>query len=754
MKKRYSKAVKFLSVVLTICLSLCVALPQGAVFAEEADYVTSAKAEIEAQTENYQLAAENKNLALYVDMKSGYFAVLNKNNGSVWYSVPTDVNEDSISKGVAKQNNRSHLVLEYIAVEDIFTGNGSRDANSASGCVAKGGLKVTKIKDGVQLMFNFVDLEFKIPVTYVIKDDHLEASVDLKNFDEGTKNQLITLQFLPCMGAANQQENGYLFVPDGCGAVAGFNKGIISSGYSKMVYSGDRAEVAEQNVTQQEDIRFPVFGTVVEGKGAMFGIITSGDGASTIYARTASTRQNYNVISSRLRYRIYRVGTSLYTNAGTGDRISTVTQAPFGVDSYTLRYYFLSGEDANYSGMANCYRDYLTKEKGLKKSVDKSTLALNVYGSLETTANFLGIKYNKKRVLTSFEDAQNIVEELKESGVDNISLLYTGWTNNGVINRKYLKSAAPLSVLGGKKDLDTLLQYLKDNDFEYYLGADFLNYTTSGGGVSRKNDSSIAPNGDLAVQFDYSIVTYEYDPEIKPWVLISPLELKSASSKFIKNFNKRGYDSIFLANIGSMVYSDFSPKDGIYRSTSITLFENFVKDIEVENVAVDGGNSYVVPYADRIYNLSISSSKYDLFDYDVPFMQMVLHGYKNYTTPAVVQSVDPKTTYLKSLETGSDLQFLCISDDSYNLRETRLSSMYSSEFSLWKDTAVEYYKAQKQVNNPVFDQTIVKHECLAANVFKTVYSNGTTVYVNYSDQDVTVEDVTVKAENYALKEAA
>lgn len=755
MKKRYSKAVKILSVILILCLSLCVALPQNVTFAEEAQEVTAAKEEIKSQ-KGYKQVAENKNLIFYANMSNGYFAVLNKNNGSTWYSVPPNVDDDKLTKGLARAEVRSHIVLDYLPIEDLYKGVGVQSANSQQACLQKGGLKVEQITNGVKLTFTFESLGFVIPVTYTINDNYLEATIDTKNLDEGDRNLLVTVYFLNTMGAVGPEENGYLFIPDGCGAIASFNKGIVPySNYSKMVYGGDKAEVATQEVTQQENISLPVFGTVVENKGAMFTVITSGDGAATIAAKTNNAKQYWNVANVRMRYRVFKTGEGLYETAGYGNRIATVTEQPFDVDAFTLRYYFLDGEDASYTGMAECYRNYLIKEKGLEKSVSKSTLALNVYGSLETEANFLGIKYNKKQVLTTFEDAKAIVEELKGEGVDSISLLYNGWTNNGVYNRKYLKSATPLSVLGGKKGMNSLLDYLNDNDFEYYLGADFLNFSQSRLGVSRKNDSAAQPNGNIAYQYDHSIVTYGIDREVDPWVLISPTELKSASSKFLKDFNKKGYDSICLSNIGSTIYSDFSPKDGIYRATGLTLLEDFIKNVDVENVAVDGANSYAVTYADKAYNLPVSSSKYDIFDYDVPFIQMVFHGYKSYTTPAVIQSVDPKTLYLKSIETGSDLQFICTSDDSYNLRETRLSSLYSSEFSLWKDKAISYYKEQSKVNNSVYDQTIIGHECVAKDVFKTVYANNTAVYVNYNAEDITIGDITVKAEDYlVVKEAA
>lgn len=754
MRMRYGKTFRLIAVMLIMCLSFGLALPEGRVSA--ATSVAPETAAAIAAAGGYKLSAENNNLALYVDSSNGYFAVVNKSDNSVWYSVPDDVNEDKITKGVTRTNIRSHLVLQYIAVEDVNTIQTSQNANSATACVAKGGLSVEKITNGVRVTFNFVDLEIIIPVTYVLKDDYLEASIDVKGIDEGDKNRIIEVQFLPSMGAANQQQQGYLFVPDGCGAVAGFNKGIIPyKDYSKMVYGSDKAIVEETQVTTEQDIRLPVFGTVIEGKGAMMGVITSGDGGAKITAKTGSTKQNYNVVYSLFSYRIYSIEESLYSSKANGEKsISTITTTPFGIDKYTVRYYFLSGDDASYVGMANRYRQYLTEEKSLEKTLSKSTLSLNVYGSLETTANFLGFKYNKKRVLTSFDDTQAILKDLKASGVDSISMQYIGWLNNGVYNRKYVKSASPLSVLGGKSDFNSLKSYLSKSGIEYYLGVDFINYSASRWGVSKKSDAAHTTNGDVAHQYEYSIVTYEPDRTIDPWVLISPLSLGDASSKFIKNFKKQGNDSIGVLNLGSQVYSDFGEKNGVYRAKSISLYESFIKGLGVENIAVDGGNSYVLPYAQRIYELPTSSSKYDIFDYDVPFMQIVLHGYKNYTTPAVVQSVDPKTTFLKSLETGADLLFNCVGDDSYNLRETRLANLYSSKYSLWKDTAVSYYKLQKTVSDKIYDKEITGHTYLGSDVYKTVYSNGVTVYVNYSDKEVTVEGVTVKAKDFVMKEAA
>ena len=48
----------------------------------------------------------------------------------------------------------------------------------------------------------------------------------------------------------------------------------------------------------------------------------------------------------------------------------------------------------------------------------------------------------------------------------------------------------------------------------------------------------------------------------------------------------------------------------------------------------------------------------------------------------------------------------------------------------------------------VYGVTIVGHEKVADNVFKTTYANGISIYVNYSDEAVKVKGGTVGATSY------
>lgn len=749
MLSQYKGRIRSVACVLLLLIGFGLFMPRNQAVSE------SGSPELQELPDGYQLVADNERLSLYVDGANGYFHVCDKSTGVQWHSIPEDYEEDTIDKGITKTDVRSQLIVEYIAVDDVNTQTTTQKTNSQVMCVAKDAVEVGMIENGVRVVFSFADLGVTIPVEYTLHEDYLEASIDVAGIDEGEINYLVSIQLLPYMGAANQQQSGYLFIPDGCGAVAGFNRNIIPyADYRKMVYGDDMAIVPDTEPTKEETIRMPVFGTVIDGKGAMMGVITEGGGAAALIARTGSTKVNYNTVSSQCVYRIYDTGKSLYATHGNGTTdMATVTDTPFGLDRYTVRYYYLSGENASYVGMAETYRNYLINEKGLESNPQQPALALNVYGALEVEENFLGIKYNRKQPLTTFDETAEILGDLKAAGVENLSVQYIGWINNGVFNRKYPVSADPLSVLGGKTAFDDLVAYLNAEEIEYYPSVDFIDYAASGGGLSTWGKAAKAPNGDNARQYEYSLATREHNRRIAPWLLLSPASLAGNAEKFLKDYSRTGLSSIGLAEIGQTLYSDFAAGNGVFRSKSVELFESFLSGIEIADISVDGGNAYTLPFVDRVYETPVSSSHYDIFSYDVPFYQMVLHGHISYTTPSVVQSVDWNTMLLKSIEYGSDLLFTCVGTGSYSLAETRMADLYSSEYSLWKEEAVNYYQQYCRINALIWDQEIVGHASVGDECFKTEYANGVSVYVNYSQKDQVIDGISVAAQSYALKEA-
>lgn len=701
-------------------------------------------------------AVENDRMRLTVDMGNGTFSLMDKENGKTWHSVPENPNADKISIGIMRTNVRSHILMEYINREDENTDQLTQTTNSYIQCESEETIQVTKQSDAYRVEYTFQELGIRIPLVYTLKEDCLQVSIDVAGIDEGNENRIVSIALLPYFGAADQTVNGYLFIPDGCGAVAEFNRNIIPlKAYEKMIYGSDLAHSAERQTSKEMDIRLPVFGTVQDNGAGLMGVITEGDGAASIHAETGSAKVNYNYIYSKMIRRIYSIEKSLYVTNKKND-ISTITYTDFGTDHYTVCYYPLSGEDASYSGMAAVYRDFLAETYSMQPNKVEHTLSLKVYGALEEQKNFLGIHYYKKQALTRFDELQNILKDLQKNGVDDLSIQLLGWTGNGVYNRKISTDCKPLRVLGGKQSFAQLSDYIREQGFALYPDVDLLTYTKGGNRISVTSDSAKAPNGDNARQYAYSIVTQEKRNTIDPCYLLRPQKISSVFSDFLRQAQKTGVTDISFSGIGSMLYSDFKKSDGTYRVESLSIIQKSLDQAEKQQgrIAVSGGNAYTLPYVDRVFEAPAFSSGYDIFSYDVPFYQMVLQGYASYTLPPVIQSGEQKTMLLKAAETGSDLLYACIAGDSYRLRETRLSAMYSAGYDLWKSPAIDAYASLKELYVRTGSSVIVHHERLAEELYRTTYDNGVQVLVNYSANSTEYAGQKIDGESFVMSKAA
>ena len=105
-------------------------------------------------------------------------------------------------------------------------------------------------------------------------------------------------------------------------------------------------------------------------------------------------------------------------------------------------------------------------------------------------------------------------------------------------------------------------------------------------------------------------------------------------------------------------------------------------------------------------------------------------------------SYDLRQSFLKSVETGSELHFIGMYEDSAKLKETNYTEYYSTTYTLWLDKAAAFWKEYQPLLRQVQNSTIRDYAALTAQVTRTAYDNGVTVYVNYGSADYTAADGT------------
>lgn len=681
----------------------------------------------------YTQLVEKGSLVLAADTDTGLFCLANRETGDVFHSVPEDIDTDPYTKALVKNSLRSQIAVTYISSENEVESAREDEANSFSDCVSSGGIEFKSLKDGFRVTYHFQNQKIKIPVEYVLSEQYLTARIVASEIEQGEEYILTSISLLPSFGAGNWLSDGYIFVPDGSGALINYNNSSRDI-YEKPVYGTEKAALLEQDRDVGEDIRLPVFG-LSSGRRALFGIITKGAESAAIKAASGNQELGYNMVHSRLILR-----ENYQKNMFNGQQlINRLTPKNTKLKAYEVRYYPLSGEDCGYSKMAQVYRDYLEQEAGLKQNVQPPALNLDVYGSIDVKANFLGFIYRKNIPLTTFGQAKEILSRLNQSDIEKIDLRYFGWGGSGIANKKILKKASLLGILGGRKAFDELEKWTAENGGRIYLESDLLSYRKG----SRENAIKTVYN-ETALQYTFLRSVYHRARGIAPYMYVTPGRISGYAEKFLSSFTKQELPALSLASVANTCYADLGRRTFTPRSEMISACTS-VLDSAVKHglpVAGDSANAYAVPYLSKIFAAPVFSSGESIFDAEVPFYQMVFHGYTSMTAPDQIGAADRELQFLKAVESGSELLWKCMYADSAIVADTDYNNLYSSTYSLWTGDALEKYQAYYPLLRKIYNQKIVAHRILAKGVTQTRYENGVLVTVNFTDTAYGTDTIT------------
>lgn len=690
--------------------------------------------------------AQAGSLILYADTTNGEIAVEETQSDIIWYSNPQDRAEDTVAP--IKTRLDSQIIISYF----LTSANNEETLDSMSGCVKLGGLDYELIDGGIKFLYSFPNVGIQIPVQYTISERGFAAEILMGEIQEYASDSYLLLQIdlLPYFGAGGLEDEGYLMVPDGSGALINFNNGKQRfAQYTASVYGSDSVVTSSTITPKTEQITMPVFG-LKSNDHALFAIISSGEMYGRITAYTSKKLSIYNQVYSSVRYRDY-ICPDPSLRTGNNRVYYDEHTEPFTDGIYRVEYYMLGGEEANYSGMANFYRTWLLEQGRLNESelAQESWFVLNLYGAVSIEQYVMGIKKPVVTALTSYKDVIEIVSELKQRGIDRIILNYIGAMEGG-LKAEILDEFNTEAALGSRKDFEEMKAYLEQEGVIFFIESDPVNLYRNGNGYRWQNDACIS-------FYDETVDLYEYSlskgtPEISTrWNLIKPPIVSRITEKFFASAADNGLAHYSAAALGSMLYSDYDEDAPVYREESLEIWEGILASAakNFEYVMVETGNAYVFPYADIIRNVATGDSGYDMIDESIPFYQMVTGSNLVISAAALNLTVDYHYQYLKALETGSNLSYTWSAGDVLSLVGTEYDDLVSTSFDYWVDTAVRQYLESKELRELTAGKAITGHRKLAEDVYETTYEDEIRVYVNYSDSDYLYDGVLIAAKGYA-----
>jgi len=704
--------------------------------------------------------ASNDKIVLSANTNTGEIR-LEDEFGKKWYSNPQD--RESVPKRGAENKGReelgSQLLAHFVTVgakevtDDAIYGNFEYS-------VKEGTMTHVLVKDGdktigIKFTFGFTKANVYIPVQYILTEDGFQAEIVVDEIKSvGSSAFLLTkVSLLPFFGAGNRNEDGYLFVPDGSGALVEFNnnKNQMQS-YVDQVYGNNLTTYKKQDYVKQT-IRLPIFGAKVENN-AFLGVITTGDANSSISAASYGQMNVYNVVYATAVLNDYSL-TRTTDGGGNGKNTDSISVAPNQTENknYCVRYFFMEGEEANYVGMSERYRDYLEENDLLYESplADKKYMVLDLVGAVSIQKYVMGVKRPVVTALTTYNDVVEIVKELKSKGVDNLIINYIGAMDSGLNNEIYDQVKVE-SALGSKKEFRNMVSYLKDQGVILFLESNPVDLYENGNGYKENRDSVKTWYDAYAFQYKYFLDTKTSDSASR-WHLLRPALVSEAVADFTSSLNKWNLSNLSLDRIGGFLYSDYNEDPELYisrESARNAWCQMLQKAAEsTDYLMIHGGNAYTTAYADIITDTSDSYSGFDMQDLDVPFYQLTFQDNTLLTASGINTTVDYHQAFLKALETGCSLKYNLIYGDISELVGTDYNTMVSYSYSYWKDLAVEQYLDMQSAVGHLAGQKIVNHTYLTEDVTMTQYENAT-VIVNYGTEVFVYGDKQIPAQDYLV----
>lgn len=604
-----------------------------------------------------------------------------------------------------------------------------------------------------------VPISFMIPLEYRLNEDAVDVSVPMCAVEEYGGGSVFRIQLLRYFAASGTEEEGYMLVPNGSGSLVRFNNGkTTASTYSEYVYGIDPLAAEYTVVENTENVKMALFG-IFRKNSSVFATIEDGASFSYLTAGVSGRINEYNYVYPTF---VLRGNDKLAMFGSTGNEAELpIVETDFYDANLTVKYTMLTDENPGYAGAANYYRERLIEDGVLTaKEEDGKDIKFyyDVLGGVTMTKFFLGVQYEGLYPMTTFEEAADISNDLASSGITNQVMNYQGWMNGGYYHDVVDKIKVP-HKLGGKSALEALSNTVVSGGGTFYADVALQKVTFISKRYSyNKETSRYYGTGYVA---DFGLVNpanlrrtsgLGYTENL--YDLISPKFLVRYADKFAGKITGYDIQGISLRDLGDELHSDKKRTNVIDREEALDVVKARLSKLENagKDIMLNDSNDYAFAYADDIINVPLTDNDYYIVDERVPFYEMLIHGYIDYSGSVINLSdtYDRADIVLSLVENGASPHFIFSYENANEIKNTGLNRFYATTYSNWKDDAVSIYQEVNNALKHVNGASIINHEILSSGIRAVTYSNGVTIYVNETNVDQTVDGVSVPAKSYGI----
>ena len=742
----------------------------------------------EFETISTQVLAENDDFKLEWDDELKSVMMISKKDGKTWGTMPADAYEER------KMNNfvSSPIVIEAVEPSSLMLS----EVRAYAGCIQNGNTSAKKIENGVEVTYYFDEYQIAVPVQYTLRDGSMAVNVNTKDIAEGDGFLLKSVSLAPFMcslaniGSTPEEEddmdididididlgidldidvedeidvdvedepalatvepeeteepaekipttellkNGYLFVPAGNGALmtSEVKEGGDPRKFSGEVYGEDAARYQPYDYYPEESVKMPVFG-VKDGENALLGIIEQGTEQGVIQASAGYERVGYSNVAATFYVRGFDVYAEKMSNVST---VNTRLSKTMVDTTFTVGFYPLTGEDADYVGMANRYREYLIG-KGMTKSVNaQNVYSLSVLGNIVTASMAFGVPYNSTKSMTTFDEANTIIKEMTDETELTPSVQLLGYGQSGLDIGKVAGGFGFAGVSGSKDDYKELTEYAADNNIPLFTDFDLIYFKSNGAGYNTLMSAAKTATLHRSEVYYKMLAQRANDEDEGYYHLLNRSKLKDALDKLLGKGDKLGVSGYSFSTLGATAYSDYADAQYEMKNGMANDVQKMLDSVKENGqpVSTDYANDYAAVKSDAVFGVEVEPRYSNAFERYVPFYQIVFRGYVPMYSEAINLATDYDTVVLHALASGVGLGYNVTMNYDSGFAATSHDYIYSSLYSSNKATMIETVAKYKDYYAAIDGATIADYEVLDNGVTVTTFDNGVIAYTNNSD---------------------
>jgi len=661
-----------------------------------------------ADMTNFTELVENNTFILYVNPNGLAIRILNKETGYYWSSDVVNLSDYELTGAWIRRIN-SAITIDFLNESNITVTSSMLQRRSAENATTS--FEVNG--DVVTFHVDFEVEQIKLDYTVTLTEKGFDVKVLRDTIEEYGPNRLLKLSIYEFFGTAYADDiPGYFFLPSGNGALIRFNSSsAISNVYRARFYGQDKYR---SNTSGDTLLNYPVFG-IVHGVNQNALFVEVKDGAE--YAEYIYTPPTYQT-NFHSQNALFLMRENHVQPLSTNENI-TIYESEIKDYNPELSYTILDGDDANYIGFAQTYKEDLINRGVLNNAYKPTEVSMHV--DVLAKEYEKGLLFKKNFIMTSFDDLKSIHHTLSDQGVDQIRYTIRGYNRGGYSDRSYsnYRLDRQLGRLGDIDDLNVEFYYDPTIEFSY------TNNTPSSSlkMITRRQYSVSRNRGEY----------YEYLTDIS--------YIKDEFPEAFQTLSDRGGIAI------DGISNELNSNESMTRSEVVSLYN----DLFEERVSMYRPDFYNLNNTSRFYMNLIYHNRSRFFTDSVPFEQILLSGYVEVYSQFLNFSPNINVDVLKVIEYGINPAFFITYRPSHLLSGSISRDLYATYFGNLDEYMVDTYKKVDDALSDVIGHEIVWREVLDIGFVRVDYDNGVSIFINYTNQTMTDEGVTVNPLDYYVR---